>query len=741
MAVLLLTATLQPPAKGQVISLKLDGTDALTIHGVKDAEYVEGVMGKALRTDGYSTFATTEINAPAIDASTFSMSLWVAPETYPMMNVNEAEMIPTFAVMVGNIDDKAKTGFAFELSSQGTYRFRCYANGWASSVTSETKLPCYQWSHLVVVRNGRRLYLYNNGTEVARGNMGNLLSQGSGTFYIGKSAEELKAYHLFNLNTFNGLLDDFEVYNTVLAGPQLAGTDVTPDLSVPAIRFSADIFRPKFHGMPSANWTNESHGLTYYNGKYHLFFQKNANGPYMARLNWGHLTSDDLVSWTEEKIALSPGENYDMKGCWSGALMSVDGIPNIIYTGVDNGQARIIQAAPNDQGLIAWTKKGVIIDGRPSGLSDDFRDPYCFEAHGNKFMVVGTAKGGVGACTLHRFVNGQWTNDGTMFYQGTSASVHGTFWEMPTVTPIGDKWLFTITPQNTGNGVKTLYWVGSIKADGTFSPDFTAPRELELMGISHDGYGLLSPSIMQKDGKTILMGIVPDKVVSEYNYDWGWAHTYSLPREVSLAADGSLVQKPFVSFTNAAASATDLQLTGTQTIAGVSGRQWEVEGEFVIGSSVFGFNFLRKDDKMGKIYYNPADGTVTVDLAGLPRIVNDAGIYDGIYRAALPKKPAVGESLKMHVFFDHSILDVFINDTYAFSMRVFATDASANGVEVFAFDTTTVRHLTGAVSTKIDNFRIQNDSNDNWYSLAGAKVKSPVSKGIYIKKGKKYMFQ
>jgi beta-fructofuranosidase len=60
---------------------------------------------------------------------------------------------------------------------------------------------------------------------------------------------------------------------------------------------------------------------------------------------------------------------------------------------------------------------------------------------------------------------------------------------------------------------------------------------------------LLSPTIYQKDGKTLLLGIVPDKLAGSVNAEMGWAHNYSLPREISLASDGSLVQKPYSGLT------------------------------------------------------------------------------------------------------------------------------------------------------------------------------------------------
>ena len=727
---------------GQVIHVGNDGRDAATAYGVRPLEFVDGAQGKAFRTDGYSTYATTEIVPTRIDASTFSMSLWCAPETYPMMNVNVAETVPTYATIVGNIDDAAQTGFAFELSSQGDYRFRCYAGGWETVCPAAGKLPCRVWSHLVAVRNGRRLYLYNNGTQVGMVNMAFPLSAGDETLYIGKSAAELKAHGPFNINTFNGLIDDFTVYNSVLSGSQLAGITQTPDLSIPESRFADNIYRPQLHGMPAANWTNESHGLIWHNGSFHTFFQKNANGPYMARLHWGHIVSEDLLHWQEEPIALMPGEPYDIKGCWSGAVMTVDGRPHIIYTGVDNGRARIVEATPNDDNLLSWTKQGVIINGRPSGLSDDFRDPYPFEIDGNRYIVVGTSKNGVGAMTLHKYADGGWTNDGRIFFQGSNVTTAGTFWEMPTVTPLGHKWLVTVTPLGTGKGTVTLYWVGTIGSDGTFTPDNMTPRQLELDGMSKDGFGLLSPSITQKDGKTLLMGIVPDKLGAVDNYKLGWAHTYSLPREVTLADDGTLIQKPAVNFNGGtpATTLTNLQLDGAQRLDGVSGRLWQVTGEFTVGASIFGLNFLKSGNRMAKIFYTPISNELTVDLTGIDRKINDAGVFNGKYVSSLPKRPAVGETLKLDIFFDHSILDVFINDTYAFSLRVFATDAAANDVEVFSDGPTTLKRLTANMtSTGIGSVVTDTQTDKHWYTLGGIRTSCHTGRGVYIHRGKKYL--
>ena len=676
-------------------------------------ENIDGAVGKALRLDGYSTYVKAQVNAASMSTSALTVSLWCAPETYPMMNSAEYENAETW--IAGNLDESAKTGFAFTIKPSGEYGFKCYTGGWAVTLAAAEGgghvLPRYEWSHLVAVidADNRQARLYRNGELVAESRCMSPINVGGGDFLIGKSPED-RTMDKYLLNTFNGLIDDITIYNKVLTQAEAAqpAAENPADLGIPASRHAADIMRPAFHGMPATAWTNECHGMAYSGGRYHVFFQKNANGPYMARLHWGHIYSDNLYKWHEDRIAIAPGESYDVKGCWSGAVFTdpelTGGKPAIIYTGVDNAKATIDMALPDDENLTSWSKVdgNPIINGRPSGLSDDFRDPYFFTAGGKKYIIVGSAKNGVGTTTLHEYdpQTGTWSNDGRTFFSGTSASVHGTFWEMSNITNIDGKWLFTTTPLNTKDGVEVLYWVGDINADGTFTPTAQAvdkPAKLELDGFSKQGYGLLSPTIFQHDGKTLLMGIVPDKLPSANNYELGWAHCYSLPREISLAADGTLVQRPYSGLqamrTGGKYSRADFDLNGAEPLAPVSGRKVELCGEFVVGSGDFGFNLFKHGDKQVKLYYSWAENKLTVDASGIDRWVNDGGVYDGKYGSTLPRSIAKGEVLKIHAFIDHSIMDVFVNDTWAFSMRLFPTDAEADGIEAFADGTTHVNKL------------------------------------------------
>ncbi len=717
---------------------------------------VPSVDGQALRLDGYTTYVKAGLPTSSFSTQSLTVSVLLAAESYPMMHVDEAETTPTFATVLGNID--GKKGFALELSSQGDLRFTygsTYANGYLLAVNGDTKLPRGKWCLVSAVldKANNQASLYLNGTLIGNGRMSRSdVVHSAADFYIGKDATETK-HGPFLINTFVGLIDDIIVYNEALTADQIANlmpqNAGLPNFNYPAQRYASSLWRPTYHGMPAGNWTNECHGMTYSNGKYHLFFQKNANGPYMSRLHWGHITSANLYNWTEEPVAIAPGENYDIKGCWSGCVYDDNGTPTILYTAVDNARAVIAQAKPADNTLIEWEKTGVIIDGRPAGLSDDFRDPYYFTAGGEQYVIVGTSKNNVGACTLHKLQGGNWTNDGAIFFQGANANQHGTFWEMPNVTPLADgKWLFTCTPLNTGAGVRTLCWVGTIGTDGKFVPDGNGVQYLELGGISRDGYGLLSPTIFQNGEKTLLLGIVPDKLPTDVNYEMGWAHNYSLPREISLSADGKLVQKPYSGLAAMRSETTvskELTLIGAESLAPVSGRQIELLAEFTVASGAMGFHFLKSGNNQASLTYNASTGTVSLDLTGMSRQINDNKSYNGVYQATLPTKITAGQCLKLHAFVDGSIVDVFVNDTWAFSARLFPTDASAVEAEVFASDATAVKahawvlDATRDGNASIGDVTVSQPADNGIYDLQGHRLSTRPQQGIYIVNGKKYV--
>lgn len=138
---------------------------------------------------------------------------------------------------------------------------------------------------------------------------------------------------------------------------------------------------------------------------------------------------------------------------------------------------------------------------------------------------------------------------------------------------------------------------------------------------------------------------------------------------------------------------TDFDLSGRQALSPVEGRQYEVMLSFINDTTPIGIDFFKSSRGKATLKWDPAAAQVTVDMTSMPRLHNDDWSFKGVYASNLPEPVAKGQEMTLRMYVDHSIADVFVNDKWAFSVRLFPTDADADGLEAFADGSARVTRL------------------------------------------------
>jgi len=442
----------------------------------------------------------------------------------------------------------------------------------------------------------------------------------------------------------------------------------TAAIATAAPRAQADPARPVFHVTAPAQWINDPNGPIYYKGFYHLFYQLHPFSDESGPKYWGHVRSRDLVKWEPLPIALWPSSDAGEAEVWSGCCtINGQGEPMIFYTSIAAGKSAQTHAeqwaAIGDDNLIKWRKSPanpVLTESLHGGKKIyDWRDPFIFRYKHRTFMVTGgnlnQAKGGQAVVNIYEAENAgltQWRYRGVLFNHPDSTVRTA---ECPNFFQLGDKWVLLVSPYG-----KVQYFAGDFDAE-------TCRFQAHTRGLLDGGPNFYAPNTMQiSDGRRLVWGWV-----NGFPAGHGWNGCLSLPRLLTLSPDGQLRQNPAPELRKLRGKPLEwrnIRLEdGGQTLMLPRSNALEVSADIELKTAegiALAFKGQTNDGRSLVVHFNG----------------RDLKIGDAEASLALTK----GErKLSLRIFIDHSVLEVFANETVCATRVISQQDANA-GLEIRA---------------------------------------------------------
>lgn len=440
-------------------------------------------------------------------------------------------------------------------------------------------------------------------------------------------------------------------------------------------KLASDPLRPQYHLLPSHNWMNDPNGPIYFAGRYHMFHQYNPRGATWGDMHWAHATSPDMIHWRHEPIALAPTPGGpDSDGVFSGSAVPDSGTVAVIYTGVSPPSSaadatlrdgvhtwRETQclAVAQDNDLRMWKKLSEpVIAAPPAGLEiTGFRDPALWREDNRWMLILGSGIRGRGGLILLYTSSDlrQWTFLHPLI-EGSASSLTGVnpvdtgeMWECPDFFPLGDKYVLLISTMGK------VRWKMGRYLNHRFTP--------ENEGVVDWGSYYAAKTMLDAHGRRVLWGWIPETRSNADLIAAGWAGVMSLPRVLSLNTRNEL-QTTVV---------PDVDKLNTGHVRIVN--QAESGPNYRHALDVIRIRDLSAQLKI-EVQPNADDFTLRLysDTADHVRITcsrQSGGRELRVNTQTAPLPASLGSRLRLHMFLDGSVMEVFANETIALTARVY----------------------------------------------------------------------
>lgn len=464
----------------------------------------------------------------------------------------------------------------------------------------------------------------------------------------------------------------------------------------------ADPHLPVAHLRPPSNWINDPNGLAYHDGHYHVCFQYNPYGPDHANMHWGHFRSPDLLTWEELPVALTPTPGgADADGCFSGNAVS-DGNRLVAFYSAfrkDNWAQPVTTAESRDNGL-TWTPRGsLLIPDLPEGTTM-YRDPYVWREGGRWRMLVGSALAdGRAAALLYESSDlERWCYRGPFFDQipqlVAPGADTGLGWECP-------QYLHTDTEHSA---LIVSAW------DPQLGPRQTvvfAGREQEGRFIAgapvllDHGPDFYAPALLPApDGRWLLWGWSWEARDRQWVSEAGWAGLLTLPREVTIGADGAVRQQPaaeLLSLRDGRALAASGETAATAMLGTVDA-SFDLTARLELHTPATQASLRLVTSADGREYLDiridAATGELVVDREHASL---DERAHGGTYRIPCPEAETTsGATIELRLVVDRSVAELYLPSGQALTLRFYPTGGGPWRIEAHAAGTGRIGYTIAA---------------------------------------------
>lgn len=464
-------------------------------------------------------------------------------------------------------------------------------------------------------------------------------------------------------------------------------------------RLIADWHRPTYHFVSPEghDYPFDPNGAIYWKGKYHLGYIYQHNDENGERKHWwGHVASHDLFHWHALPPMLPLHEHDPEKGIFSGgAFIAKDGVPHVVYHGVDAGNC-IAKAA--DDRLEHWEKFQQnpvlpLIKRKSLTEYDEDNEGNAWDPHiwleGDTYYQIsgGNPPGLFKSADLI-----SWTYVGQFMDQRQVKHQPFEDWSCPDFFKLGDKYVSVAISHNLGS----QYYIGDF-VDEQFVPHRHGR-------MNWPGGTFFAPESMVDDrGRRILFGWVLE--TRDYEDAHGWSGVMSLPRVLDIDRAGELTVSPpeeVRSLRYNASSVPDFQLGESEerNLTNLAGNALEVHVRFTPADTAgsFGMRVLRSSDgaEFTEIRYEWQKQELVIDFAHSARSGSvqypsycmmghlDKSLPEYVSEQRVPFVLEAGETLFLEIFIDKSIVEVFANRQLCITQRVYPADQDSILTQVFS---------------------------------------------------------